>query len=358
MKQNYFFLALTFFTLILSGCQQKAAKKSSSSNPSTTNCSGQAYWTTPGCVGYCQNNPGGYGCGGRTGETTSGTTGGTTAGITSGATSGTTGGANCTVYPLAVSCPTYCQQVPKPYGCLTNGSNCNVNPNAAGCPGTSVTINPYYGIQYPPLGTPPTGTCSDPYDPEGLPNAFATRKGTITLAGLTTGSIEYNPLTASNLLNTSPMLKSVAQAKIFFMTDSVLKVRIKPKPQPAASQSDTMCYGRNMPGVTIPGYTKLQYYVKVYGVSAGNALTLLDTKGPFTTGVNSCSDAIDLSEYQEQSPTGVAIAIDQVKANQNCSGLYWTSAGFATCNVYKNVRSYDCWAMDFEVAADGTKTFD
>ena len=366
MKQNYFFLALTFFTLILSGCQQKAAKKSSSSNPSTTNCSGQAYWTTPGCVGYCQNNPGGYGCGGTTGGTTSGTTGGTTAGITSGATGGTTGGANCTVYPLAVSCPTYCQQVPKPYGCLTNGSNCNVNPNAAGCPGTSVTINPYYGIQYPPTGTPPTGNCSAPYDPEGLPNAFATRKGTITLAGETSVSINYSPFgtnarngtSAGSLLNTSPMLMSVAQAKIFFMTDSVLKVRIKPKPQPAASQTDTMCAGRNMPGVTIPGYTKLQYYVKVYGVSATNAVTYLATQGPFTTGVNDCSPAIDLSEYQEQSPTGVVITVEQVKANQNCSGSYWTSAGFSTCNVYKNVRSYDCWAMDFEVAADGTKTFD
>lgn len=355
MTQKTFFLVLTFFTLILSGCQQKAATKTSSTaNPNTINCAGQAYWTTPGCIGYCQNNPSGYGCGGTTGGTTGTTTGGTT-GTTTG---GTTGGVNCSVYPLAVSCPTYCQQYPKPYGCLANGSNCNINPNASGCPGASVYINPYWGIHYPPSGEPPAGTCSEPYAPEGQPDAFNTRKGTITLAGLTTGSIEYNPLTASNLLNTSPMLKSVAQAKIFFMTDSVLKVRIKVKPQPFAAQSDTMCYGRNMPGVTIPGYTKLQYYIKVYGVSAGNALTLLDTKGPFTTSVNSCSDAVDLSEYQEQSPTGVAIAINQVKANQNCSGSYWTSTGWANCNIYKNVRSFDCWAMDFEVAADGTKTFD
>ena len=347
MKQKTFFLMLAFFTLILSGCQQKSStKSSSSSNPSSISCAGQAYWTTPGCVGYCQNSPTSYACNGSTtGTTAGGTTGGTT-------------GANCSVYPIPNTCAQYCQQVPRPYGCLSNGSNCTVTPNAAGCPGASVTINPYWGIQYPPTGEPPAGTCSEPYAPQGLPNAFETRKGTITLAGLTTGSIEYNPLTASNLLNTSPMLKSVAQAKIFFMTDSVLKVRIKVKPQPAASQSSTMCYGRNMPGVTIPGYTKLQYYVKVYGVSEGNAVTLLDTMGPFSTGVNSCSDAIDLSSYQEQSPTGVAIAIDQVKANQNCSGSYWTSSGFANCNVYKNVRSFDCWAMDFEVAADGTKTFD
>lgn len=346
MKQKSFILVLALFTLILSGCQQKAAsKKSSTTNPvapPATSCVGEAYWTLAGCTGYCQYNPTAAIC---TGGTTGGTTGST--------------GVVCTTYPMAVTCANYCQQTPRPYGCLANGSNCNVNPNASGCPGASVTVNPYWGIHYPPTGTPPTGTCSEPYAPEGLPNAFATRKGTITLAGLTTGSIEYNPLTAGSLLNTSPMLKSVAQAKIFFMTDSVLKVRMKPKPQPYAAQSSTMCYGRNMPGVTIPGYTKLQYYVKVYAATSGNALgALLGTEGPIETGVNDCSPAIDLSGYQEQSPTGVVIAVDQVKANQNCSGSFWTANGFANCVSYKNVRSYDCWAMDFEVAADGTKTFD
>ncbi|MBA2405192.1 MAG: hypothetical protein H0V66_10510 [Bdellovibrionales bacterium] len=351
MKQKTFFLLLMFITLIVSGCQQKAASKKSTSttnNPSLS-CTGQAYWITPGCTGYCQYNPSAAIClnGGTTGTTSGGTTGGST-------------GLNCAVAPINVACPNYCQQVPKPYGCLSNGSNCNVTPNAAGCPGASVTVNPYWGIHYPPTGTPPAGTCSQTYVPEGVSSAFETRKGTITLAGLTTGSIEYSPFapSAGNLLNTSPMLKSVGQAKIFFMTDSVLKLRVKVKPQPYAAQTTTMCYGRNMPGVTIPGYTKLQYYVKVYGVSAGNAVTYLGTKGPYTTGVNSCSDAIDLSEYQELSPTGVIVTIDQVKANQNCSGSFWTANGFSQCNLYKNVRSFDCWAMDFEVAADGTKTFD
>jgi hypothetical protein len=153
------------------------------------------------------------------------------------------------------------------------------------------------------------------------------------------------------------MLKSVSQAKVFYMTDSMLKVRFKVKAQPAAAQTDTMCYGRNMPGSTIPGYTKLQYMVKVYGVGAGNAVTYLDTKGPFTTGVNSCSPALDLSQYINQNPgqEGIVVTVEQVKANQNCSP--WTN-GFNTCNSYKNVRSFDCWAMDIEVAADGTKTFD
>jgi hypothetical protein len=194
-----------------------------------------------------------------------------------------------------------------------------------------------------------------------MESAFNTRKGTITLAGLTTGSILYSPFApeAPNYLNTSPMLKSVAQAKVFYMTDSTLKVRFKVKAQPDAAQTDTMCYGRNMPGSTFPGYTKLQYYVKVYGVNASNAVTFLDTKGPFTTGVNSCSSAVDLSQYINQNPgqVGLVVTVDQVKANQACSSWNWTT-GFTSCNSYKNVRSFDCWAMDIEVAADGTKTFD
>ncbi len=306
-----------------------------------TSCSGQAYWTTPGCAGYCQYNSTDNACDG-------------SSGTSSGETSGTTE-TNCSTEPISPKCSSYCQVYPSAYGCLENGTNCNATPTASGCPGSSVTVNPNWGVQYP--GGVPQGSCSDPYDPEGLTNAFDTRKGTITLAGLTSGSITYTPFApdAPNLLNTSPMLKSVGQSKIFFMTDSVLKVRFKVKPQPAAAQSDTMCYGRNIPASTIPGYTKLQYYVKVYGASSSNALTHLGTEGPYTTAVNSCSNSIDLSFYKKQSPSGVVISIDQVKANQNCSP--WTN-GFNNCNSFKNVRSFDCWQMDFEVAADGTKIFD
>jgi len=32
--------------------------------------------------------------------------------------------------------------------------------------------------------------------------------------------------------------------------------------------------------------------------------------------------------------------------------------GFKNSNVFSDVRSMDCWTMDIEVAADGTKTFD
>ena len=348
MKQKTFFLILTFFTLIVSGCQQKSSsKKSSTANPSTVNCSGEAYWTGVGCTGYCQHNPTAAAC----------TTSGTTTGATAGGTTGGTTGANCSIYPLAASCPGYCQQVPRPNWCLSNGTNCSLTPTAAGCPGASVVVNPYWGIFYPPSGTPPAGTCSEPVAPAGLATPAETRKATITMAGAISGSIEYNPLTASNLLNTSPMLKSVSQAKLFFMTDAVLKLRVKVKPQPESRQTTNICYGRDS-GTYIAGYTKLEYYVNVYGVTSGSALgPLLGTEGPFRTSVNSCSEVIDLSGYQEENPTGVVVSINNVKANQNCSPWAWDSVGWSNCNSFKNVRSMDCWSIDLEVAADGTKTF-
>lgn len=276
---------------------------------------------------------------------------------TAGATAPT--GPNCTISPIDVSCPEYCTQIYKPYGCLEDGTNCNINPNDIGCPGTSTTVSPSWGYQYPPSGVP-AGACSETYVPDGVVNAFNTRKGTITLAGATAGDIQYAPFDpdANKLLNTSSMLKSVAQAKVFFMANSVLKFRVKVKPQPAAAQAGELCYGRKMPATTIPGYTKLQYFVKIYSVDANNNFSFLDTRGPFTTAVNSCSAALDLAPYKELSPGGVVITIDQVKANQSCAGSFYTTAGFTDCNEYKNVRSYDCWSMDFEVAADGTRTFD
>lgn len=376
MMQKTFILTLMFFTLILTGCQEKTvAKKSSSSNSLV--CSGQAYWTTPGCTGYCQYQPTAAGC---NGSTTGGTTGAPTLNCNGNAywtTPGCTG--YCTNYPTATGCSgttaagtaggsstglscttasspicsNYCSTFPSAYGCLPNGTNCYITPTASGCPGSSTPITPGWGTQYP--GGEPAGYCSPLRAVDGAPTAHDVRKATLTGTGLTSGSIEYNPLTAGNYLTTSTMLKSVSGAKTFFLTDSMLKLRIKVKPQPASAQTSTMCYGR-VPGATIPGYTSLRYRVKVYGVTASNSMNFLADLGEFTTGVNSCSQAIDLSYYKEVSPSGVVVSIDKVQANQNC----WASSynGYAGCTLYRNVRSIDCWSMDFEVAADGTKTFD
>lgn len=369
MMQKTFFITMMFFTLILAGCQEKTVTKKSSSS-SNNLCSGQNYWTTPGCTGYCQNQPTAYGC---NGSTTGGTTGGTTgsascsgtanyttpgcpgycayypsaAGCSGTTTTGGSAGGNC-VSPIAKTCANYCTTYPGALGCLPNGTNCWKNTSAPGCPGSSTALNPVWGTHYP--GGEPTGTCSAPYG-SGTLN---TRKATVIAAS----TYDYNPLTASNYLNTSPLLLNVADAKVFFMTDSLLKLRIKAKPQQelTGTGSPLFCYGRKTPGTRVPGYTKLQYTVKVYGVSNANGMTYLGTAGTYTTGVNSCTPAIDLSVYKEVSPTGVVIAIDSVKANQGC----WWSAynGFADCTSFTNIRDVDCWGLDLEVAADGTKNFD
>lgn len=367
MNQKFFLLVL-MFTLFLTGCQQKTSSSKSSSSNNSTSCTGQAYWTTPGCAGYCQYYPASTLCGGSGGTT--GTTSGGTTGTSSGGTTGI-----CAQNPGAAYCSsTYCAVTPKPYGCLSNGTNCYLTPTAAGCGGSSTTVaqNPYWGMWYPPSNTEPVGSCSSTYIPTGLTGAVETRKGTITLRGKGRNSTDpvtdYSPfdVEASSYQNTSSMLMSVAQAKMFFLTDSVLKLRVKVKPEPNATGSygtSGVCYGRNT-GAYLPGYTKLQYTVKVYGTSSSNAVTYLGTVGTYQTSVNNCSPAIDLSDYKEQSPTGLIVVIDNVMENKNCtkpagaSDSFWNQYGWSSCNTYNKVRSMECWSMDFEVAADGTKTFD
>lgn len=365
MKQKTFLILLTFFTLILTGCQEKSSSKKKSSS-SSQYCAGDKYWTAQGCAGFCQYNQSHASCvnGGTTGSTSGGSTGGSNGGT----------GA-CAVNPSAAYCSsTYCSTYPRPYGCLANGTNCFLKPTAYGCGGSSTIIpqNQYWGMWYPPTNTEPTGYCSPTRNPDGLTSALATRKATITIRGKgrdsTDPATDYSPFDseAPYYQNTSDMLKSVGQAKMFFLTDSVLKLRIKVKPEPNATGTygtSGVCYGRNT-GAYLPGYTKLQYTVKVYGTDASNAVTYLGTKGTYVTGVNSCSTAIDLSEYKEMSPTGLIVMLDNVMENKNCtkpvgaSDSFWNQYGWSNCNQFNKVRSMECWSMEFEVAADGTKTFD
>jgi hypothetical protein len=346
MTNKNFLIVLTFFTLLLSGCQQKSSSKSSS-NQNALTCTGQAYWTTPGCTGYCQYNP--TLCNGSTtGTTTGGTTGGTTSGTTTGGTTGGTTVTNC-VSPIAKTCSNYCTTYPGALGCLPTGTNCWISPSADGCPGSSTALNPVWGTHYPE-GVP-TGVCSSTLPVEAGSAALETRKATV-IAASTYG---YTPMGAGNYLNTSSMLLTPDKAKLFFMTDSVLKLRIKVKPQQelTGTSSPLFCYGRVRPGTRVPGYTQLQYTVQVYTASG---TLIVDSAKTFTTGVNSCSEAIDLSEYKEANPNGIMIGISNVKANQGCWPSVYT--GYTSCTSFVNIRSFDCWGLDFEVAADGTKTFD
>ena len=290
----------------------------------STSCMGNDYFYVQGCPGFCAYNPAHTSCLGTT-------------------TGGSTGTPNCTA-PIAKTCSNYCTTYPNSLGCLPNGTNCWINTTAAGCPGSSNPLYPNWNKHYP--AGEPVGYCS-PVSGSGS----STRKATITAAS----NLGYNPLTAGNNLNTSSMLMSVATAKTFFMTDASLKLRVKVKAQQelTGSSSPTFCYGRVRGGARIAGYTKLKYTVNVYGVNNSNAMTFLGKVGDYETGVNSCSEAMDLSYWKEVSPTGVVIAIENVMANQNCTSY----DNFTYCNSYRAVRSFDCWGVDLEVAADGTQTF-
>lgn len=367
MNQKSFFLFMMFFTLILAGCQEKSSKKkSSSSNP--LNCSsGNNYYTMPGCGGFCSlvANANTAACTGA-GTTTGGNTGAAACsgndyfyvqgcpgfcaynpmnpsclGTTTGGSNGTP---NCKA-PIAKTCSNYCTTYPNSMGCLPDGTNCWVNKTAAGCPGSSTPLYPNWNKHYP--AGEPVGYCS--------PLITGSGSAPVRQATIINNSVGYNPLTAGNNLNTSSMLMSVATARTFFMTDAALKLRVKVKPQQelTATNAPTYCYGRARGGARIAGYTKLKYTINAYGVSNSNAMTFLRKVGDYETGVNSCTPAIDLSFFKEVSPTGVVIAIEDVQANQNCTSY----DNFTYCNSFRPIRSFDCWGVDLEVAADGTQTF-
>jgi hypothetical protein len=359
MNKQALLIFLTFFSLILTGCQEKSTSRKSSSsnalncsgnnyytlpgcvgycqyNPTATvcstnnnSCSGQAYWTTPGCGGFCQYNPSSPSCGG------GGTTGTTTGGTTSGGTTGTTN--NCALNPYSYQC--YCQTYPM----------------ATGCPSGGTSLYPNWGVMYPPTGSAPDNSASSctSYNPSGVTQAYDVRKATVTVVG----GQWYNPTSASQLYNTSSSLKSVANAVAFFQTDSMLKVRFKVKPQPHAANTTNTCYGRVTGQSYIAGYYKLKFNVKLVGKRADNT-TGEEFLGVIEGNVNTCTPAIDLSNYVGMYPNGVHLVISDVQSNQGTWPANYSTYGFRDGNTWKTVRTSDCWTMDIEVAADGTKTFD
>jgi hypothetical protein len=328
MKNMPILFMLALMSLVLMGCQEKSKKSSSSSQQSA----------------YCVQYPYSQGC---YGATTAGTVG------------GTTGGQNCSYGNnnfTMPGCPGYCQTNPtNPYcggttGTTTGSTTGGTNPYPQ-YPSGSVTPN--WGVKYP--GGVPAGSCVSAYAPSGVSyTPYETRKATMTIVGKTW----YNPAdaVAPNYTNTTNLLKSVTGARQLFETDSVLKVRFKVIPQPESSNASPYCYGRNS-GSSIAGYTKLSYNVQLVGRKADNT-TVTEPVGTFTTGVNSCSPAIDLSPYVSQYPNGVYLIVQAVKGNQAYYPANYDFFGFRDVSSFSDIRSMDCWVLDVEVAADGTKTFD
>lgn len=303
MKNVYSIYLLALMSLVLVGCSESKTTSSSSSNSSSYTCNSTNNSTLPGCPGYCTTNPTSVYCSG------------------SGTTTGSTTGGN-------------------PY------------PNYP-----SSSLYPNWGVRYP--GGVPTGTCSTPTAPSGITyTPYETRVATVTASGLNA----HNPseTITQNALNTSVSLMSVAEAIKFYGSDGVLKVRFKANKQPDLAKGSTICAGRASGQSTTPGYTKLIINLKVVGKLYINGVLTTETVSiPVDTlAVNNCSAAINLKTYLDRYTEGMYLTISEVMANQNC---WWddsaSGTGFTNCTSFKKVRDADCWSVDIEVAADGTKTF-
>lgn len=329
---KYMPLIFMFSLMFLTACQETTKKTSSSS--SNNLCVGTGYYTVPGCPGY-------------SGTTTGGTTGGTSAICSQG-----------NNYFNYAGCPGFCQSYPTHTSCSTSGTTTGsttggtvTNPFPQY---SSVSVTPNWGVKYP--GGVPAGSCSSTYAPSGINfTPYETRKATMTIVGKTW----YNPAdtaVAPNYMNTSSLLKTVAGARQLFSTDSLLKVRFKAIQQPESSSNSPYCYGRAT-GAAIAGYTKLQFSVTLVGVRA-NGSTDTEPLGTFNIGVNSCTPAINLSSYASTYPGGIYLRVEAVKGNQAYFPNNYDFFGFRDVNSFSDIRSMDCWVLDVEVAADGTKTFD
>lgn len=213
----------------------------------------------------------------------------------------------------------------------------------------SYPIEVNWGVHYP--GGVPQGSCSTPTLPSGATHAYDTRKATLTVAG----GKGYDPsyYEVPNYYNTSSILKSEESAKLLFSTDAKLNVRFKVHPQPDARKTTDYCYGRATGKSSMPGYTKLQFTINAVGVKNGRKIT--EPVGTYTVGVNNCSNSIPLSHLKSQFPDGLYLTITSVMSNQ---GDWWDpDVGFKNSDVFTTVPSQNCWAMEIEVAADGTKVF-
>lgn len=336
MKQT---LHLLFFSAlsILASCQEKSSKSTSNTTTNTNGyCDGLNYYTVPGCPGH------------------SGTNGNTNGTTTSGSTSGSTGTT----------------------GSTTSGSYINPFPNYS-----SSYIEKNWQNDYPYI---PSLNCSTPSAPSGISyTPYETRKGTVTVVGAGFGAGKnpadpkswYDPNTYVTISadTTSEKLRTLSGAKDFFWTDSTLKVRFKANIQPESSQGNPVCYGRVPSMSTLKGYTKLKFNLFLVGINSNNVSTE-EFLGEQTVELNKCSTPLDLANYNgvnypSKYPNGIYLKIKNVRGNQNWSPgtqaelIAWDTWGFYPNSYYAGnsylqaIRSNECWSLDIEVAADGTKTF-
>jgi hypothetical protein len=154
------------------------------------------------------------------------------------------------------------------------------------------------------------------------------------------GESEYTSIRYSH--NVSDFLTSPTDAVAFLETDSILRVRFKPRPEPKAPIGKSWCFGRATgQSADSWGYTKLRFTVAIKGTDG-----ILRGTTSVTADVNSCTQAVDFSNYITSKGT---LVIRDVYSNQGCT--YQQG-----CNAWTKVRDAACWQMDVEVQVDGTKS--
>lgn len=338
MKRITISMLLTLVSLILMGCTQESTKIKNSVSTDPL-CIGSDYFNKPGCPGYGSGN-------------------------------GTTTPVSCTNPTINdKTCANYCTVHPTGTGCV-NGVNCNIYPYAAGCPNSGNGSNPYpnyrsvyhpknWMSQYPyypslncPAATTPTNISYTPYE---------TRKGTVTLKG----QENYDPSSGQPYFDTtSELLQSVNGSRSFFWGDSTLKVRFKANFQPDYRNTNNICPGRVSGMSTMKGYGRIKFDVTLVG-TRGNGTTSTVILPQQTVDVNKCTPAIDLRQYADEFPNGIYLKVSNVQSNQNvwADEQIYDTYGFIypqnphVQNTWGPIRNAECWSLDIEVAADGTKTF-
>ena len=325
MKHMPLLFIFTMFILAV-GCQESTKSSNSSNNGSNNSYYCIQYPSAPECTG-----------------STTGTTG------------GTTGTYYCDLYPTSSVCT----------GSGTTGTTGST---------TGGTSNPYpfyysgyvdknWGILYPYV---PSVSCATATTPSGISyTPYETRKGTITLKG----QVDYDPSSGQAYFDTtSSLLQSVTKAREFFWGDSTLKVRFKSNIQPSSANTSTVCPGRVTGQSSIKGYGKIKFDLYLVGRKANGSETTISL-GTKEVGVNTCTSAIDLSSYAAEYPNGIYLKVKNVYGNQNWlpgtyqESWYYDSYGYVSpqnpyvASAWKLIRNAECWSLDIEVAADGTKTF-
>ena len=235
------------------------------------------------------------------------------------------------------SCPGYGSTS----GSTTSGST--TGSTGGGSYGTIPSDNNWASL-YP--NGEPQGNCSSPTG-----SGYPLRKGTITMAGGQMYS-PGNPWSAYSedfSQNVSYFLMSPQQAKMFIDTDAVLRVRVKPRPQPKAPKGSMYCFGRVSGQSPLPyGYTSLRYTIAVKAINADGSLGPFMGTTTLTTGVNSCSTPVDFSGYAQSAPNGLVLVVSNVQGE-----FCWYNQN---CNTYSTIQSGSCWQMDLEVSVDGTQS--